>query len=115
MVGTLLALALARFGLPPIDLHTPLHRAGIMDPLCGMTRATRYLAQIRVRDALRYNPASPALPVAAVALWTRMLHGWWTGNWITIRIRWSARLVVAVVLAVALLEVRQQMNTDLLR
>lgn len=35
-VGTI---ALRVFGLPPIDLHSPLHRAGIMDPLCGGTRA----------------------------------------------------------------------------
>ena len=115
MAGAMLALALARFGLPPFDLHTPLHRAGIMDPFCGMTRAARYLAQLRLRDALRYNPASPALPLAAIALWVRAVYGRWTGDWITIRIQWSARLVVPVVLAVALLEVHQQMNAALLR
>jgi hypothetical protein len=27
--------AMAIFGLPPVDLHGPLHYAGIMDPLCG--------------------------------------------------------------------------------
>jgi hypothetical protein len=43
-VGIAAAVALAAFGLPPIDLHSPLHYAGVMDPLCGMTRAVRMLA-----------------------------------------------------------------------
>jgi len=36
--GLLAAAILAVVGLPPVDLHGPLHRLGIMDPLCGMTR-----------------------------------------------------------------------------
>ena len=34
------AAAMAIFGLPPVDLHGPWHYLGVMDPLCGMTRAS---------------------------------------------------------------------------
>jgi hypothetical protein len=37
--GLLVAATLAVFGLPPVDIHGPTHYVGIMDPLCGMTRA----------------------------------------------------------------------------
>ena len=50
LVGLALAGVMAIAGLPPVDLHGPLHRFGIMDPLCGMTRG--------VRAALRGHPDS---------------------------------------------------------
>ena len=118
VVGVLLALALARFGLSSWpDLHPPLHRLGVMDPLCGMTRAVRYLALLRVRKALHYNPASPLLPLATVALWSRSLHGWRTGHWIRVRVIPTDRRVVGLAVAVGLvlLEIHQQMNATLLR
>ena len=34
VAGLAIALGMAVFGLPPVDLHGPLHRVGIMDPLC---------------------------------------------------------------------------------
>lgn len=33
--AVLAALALRIVGVPPIDVHGPLHYLGIMDPLCG--------------------------------------------------------------------------------
>ena len=42
MISVGFAVAMAVFGLPPVDLYGPFHRFGIMDPLCG---GTRYTAQ----------------------------------------------------------------------
>ncbi len=42
MIGVGFAVAMAVFGLPPVDPHGPFHRFGIMDPLGG---GTRYTAQ----------------------------------------------------------------------
>ena len=55
-MGASIAVAMAIYGLPAVDLHPPLHRLGIMDPLCGGTRAARYAAQGRFEDAWTYNP-----------------------------------------------------------
>ena len=55
-LGATTAVAIAIFGLPGIDLHPPLHRLGIMDPLCGGTRAARYAAQGQLAEAWTYNP-----------------------------------------------------------
>lgn len=46
-----IAAAMAIFELPPVDLHSPLHKIGIMDPLCGGTRAARYTAQGDLAEA----------------------------------------------------------------
>jgi hypothetical protein len=36
-VGVAAAMLMAMFGLPPIDLHVPLHYLGVMDPLLTAT------------------------------------------------------------------------------
>ena len=41
ITGLAAATAMALFGLPPADIHGPLHYLGIMDPLCGATRGVR--------------------------------------------------------------------------
>lgn len=43
-VTALIGMAMALFGLPPIDPDGPFHRFGIMDPLRGGTRAARFTA-----------------------------------------------------------------------
>src|SRR6266851_1560891 len=57
-VGLAAGAATAIFGLPPVDIHGPLHYAGIMDPLCGVTRGVRLALLGRVAQAWRYNPLS---------------------------------------------------------
>jgi hypothetical protein len=57
--GLLAAGVLAVVGLPPVDLHGPLHRLGIMDPLCGMTRGVVAVLRGQLGRAVAYNPASP--------------------------------------------------------
>jgi Protein of unknown function (DUF2752) len=75
-VGLLAAGVLAVVGLPPVDLHGPLHNLGIMDPLCGMTRGTVAVLHGQLGQAVAYNPASPLLTAGAVS---RSGGGWWAG------------------------------------
>ncbi|MGH9116995.1 MAG: DUF2752 domain-containing protein [Acidimicrobiales bacterium] len=112
--GAALAVVLAVAGLPPVDLHGPLHYAGIMDPLCGGTRATRLLALGRVADAWRYNPGMFAL--AAWGGWrlARMGVAAVTGRWPTVRVGWSPGSKILVVVMVAGLQVNQQLHAELL-
>ena len=114
-VGVVLAIAMAVFGLPPVDLHGPLHYLGIMGPLCGMTRATRHLARFEMTAALEYNPAVLLVAFGGVFALGRWAHGWRSGRWLSIRItRRRSVAVVAVVLLVGL-TVHQQANVELLR
>lgn len=113
--GVVLAIAMAVFGLPPVDLHGPLHYLGIMGPSCGMTRATRHLARFEMTTALAYNPAVLLVAFGGVFALGRSVYGWRTGRWLSIHIeRRRPVVVVAVVLLVAL-TVRQQANVELLR
>lgn len=114
LVGVGAAAATAAFGLPPLNLHGPLHRFGIMDPLCGGTRATRALALGDVGTALRFNPIVVLLPVGVVGIAVRAAIGLTTGRWLHVRVRRSPALLVLVVVATAALWVRQQLNADLL-
>jgi hypothetical protein len=101
------------FGLPPVDLHGPLHYLGVMDPLCGGTRSVYLTLHGHLREALRYNPAGPLLVVAALAVLIRAAVGRLTGYWV--RVRPPRRLSIAVgVVALVALEVNQQLHVALL-
>ena len=77
-LGAVAAIALAAFGIPAVDLHPPLHHVGIMDPLCGGTRAARYAAQGQVAQAWTYNPLGIVTVYGAgVALLRAALGAWW--------------------------------------
>jgi hypothetical protein len=118
VVGVAVAVLMAVFGLPPVDLHGPLHYLGIMDPLCGGTRAARYAMLGEWRQAWKYNPLGIVAVLGSAALVGRGLIGAITGRWLAATIVWTprrVRLLVAVVLVlVALLEVRQQLLAPLL-
>jgi hypothetical protein len=58
VAGLTVGVLLAVLGMPPVDLHTPPHQFGIMDPLCGGTRALRFTLLGRWHDAWRYDPLS---------------------------------------------------------
>ena len=106
------SLGLRVFGLPPIDLHSPLHRAGIMDPLCGGTRAALAFAQGDIGLAWRYNPLVPLLALTIAGLLVRWCGGRATGRWITVAvINRRAVVLVAVALVVALW-VNQQAHAE---
>lgn len=112
------AFTMAIFGLPPVDLHSPLHRVGIMDPLCGGTRSARHTAQGNLVEAWRYNPLGILVVLGAALAVARAAVGAATRRWLTVAVAWTPwRRRVVVVSAMALLlalEIRQQLRADLL-
>ena len=109
-----IAAGLAVFGLPPVSIHGPLHFVGIMDPLCGMTRAVRFLALGDVGNAIRYNPASPLLAVLSVGILARAAIGACSGRWLVVHAQSSPVLIATSTLLIAALWINQQAHAALL-
>lgn len=112
------AVAMAVFGLPPVNLHGVLHHFGIMDALCGGTRAARFAAAGQWSQAWRYNPLGLLVVLAGAVAAVRALVGGLTGRWVTVRLGWTPRrrraaIAILVMLTIAL-TVRQQLRADLL-
>jgi hypothetical protein len=116
--GVSLALVMAVYGLPAIDLHPPIHRLGIMDPLCGGTRAARYAAQGQIGEAWTYNPLGIVTVYGAGAVLLRTLSGLVSGRWLNVTLHWTPRrrrtVWLVALLLFAALEVRQQGRAELL-
>jgi hypothetical protein len=74
-MGLAAGMAMALLGLPPVDIHGPLHYLGVMDPLCGMTRGVRLFCLGQVSEAVRYNPAAPLLVLGALGALARAAWG----------------------------------------
>ena len=108
------AVALRAFGLPPVDLHSPLHHLGVMDPLCGGTRGTLALSRGDVGGAWAFNPLVPALAAAAALVVIRWAAGSITGRWLNLRLRHRRAAFALAVLITAALWVNQQLNANLL-
>lgn len=110
------AAALWVFGIPPVDIHGPLHYAGIMDPLCGATRATYLLLSGDIGAAALYNPGVFVIAAVVLAILVRGAVGKLTGRWfgLVVGARWRRILLVVFVAAVLMLWIRQQVNADLL-
>lgn len=109
---------MALLGLPPVDLHSPLHKIGIMDPLCGGTRAARYATQGKLGEAWRYNPLSIFIVIAAGLVILRAAVGLLARRWVNVSLAWTPLrrrcvVLIAITLLVSL-EIRQQMRADLL-
>jgi len=114
VAGLVIGGALAIFGLPPVDLHGPLHYVGVMDPFCGGTRGVQAMLQGDVRLAWRYNPLSVVLVAGAAGVLVRHVVGLASRRWITIRItRRRPTLIIVLALAVVL-QVNQQAHAELL-
>jgi hypothetical protein len=113
VVTVVCAALLAVFGLPPVDLHGPLHYVGVMDPLCGGTRSVYLTLHGNLGEAVRYNPAGPFVLIAAGIMVVRAVGARLFGRWVTVRI--PARILVPVaVIALVALEVNQQIHASLL-
>lgn len=115
-IGALSAAALAAFGLPPVDLHGALHRFGIMDPLCGGTRAVRYAMRGQWVESWRYNPLGILLMFGLAMVLARAVVGMLSGRWLDLAASsgWRRGAAVVGVVLLAVLEVRQQLRSDLL-
>lgn len=118
---TVLALAglaagalMAAYGLPPVDLHDPLYRMGIMCPFCGATRAVRFAMLGEWGQSLRYNPIGVPLVLGAGLVVVRSAVGAATRRWLTVQVHWSRPLVVVVLAALLALWVNQQLHVDLI-
>ncbi len=84
-----------------------------MDPLCGATRATRFLVTARWRLAWAYNPGVFVLAAVLGLGLVRWMVGAATGRWL--RIRASRRLVLLIALVgLVALELNQQAHAALL-
>lgn len=118
MAAVAAAAGMAMFGLPPIDLHGLLHHWGIMDPLCGGTRAAMYAARGDWPLAWRYNPLGILVVVVSAAAVVRSVLGVVTGRWLMVAVTWTPRrrriVIVAAVMVLAALTVRQQLRAELL-
>lgn len=115
LIGALGAIALAVLGLPPVGIHGPLHRFGIMDPACGMTRATQALARNDLARAWRFNPGSFGVAAVGALLLLRFAYGTASGRWLEIAIRRTRTLDVAIATGVAALWINQQLHAAMLR
>ncbi|WP_199824922.1 DUF2752 domain-containing protein [Streptomyces maremycinicus] len=114
-VGLMSGGLLAVLGLPPVDLHGPLHYAGVMDPLCGATRGVHAAMLGDIGEAWRYNPLSLVLVLGAVGALLREAIGRLRGRWPNLRVTYRRAAVAAGVALLAALEANQQAHADLLR
>lgn len=112
--GLLAGALMAAFGLPPINLHGPLHHVGIMGPTCGGTRSVYFAMMGDWTTSLRYNPLGVPLVIGAVFLLLRSAVGAVTRRWLTVHLRWTRPMVIGVVVAVLALWVNQQLHVDLI-
>lgn len=114
LAGLVAGALMAGYGLPPIDLHGPLHHFGIMGPTCGATRSVRYAMMGEWGTSLRYNPLGIPLVAGAAFLMLRTAVGAATRRWLNVQVWWTRPLVIVVVLAAIALEVNQQLHVDLI-
>jgi hypothetical protein len=84
-----------------------------MDPFCGGTRSVYLTLHGHLRDAVRYNPAGPALVVAALVLLLRAAIGWSSRRWVDVHVPQQLLIPVAVVMLAAL-DANQQLHAALL-
>ncbi|MEU9207728.1 DUF2752 domain-containing protein [Streptomyces sp. NPDC048415] len=115
VVGLAVGALLAVLGLPPVDLHGPLHYAGVMAPLCGATRGVHAAMRGDLATGWRYNPLSIVLVMGAAAAVLREAVGRLRGRWLNVRVTHRKAAVVTGGALLAVLEVNQQEHADLLR
>ncbi|WP_151484963.1 DUF2752 domain-containing protein [Streptomyces albicerus] len=106
--------AMAVWGMFPVDLHEPSHRAGIMAPTCGLTRSVVAVFRGDMALAWRYNPAGLLVAAVSVAVLARLLAGAVVERGPVLRVRPGRIGWIVLGLALVALEVRQQGQADLL-
>lgn len=114
LIGIPLVALLAILGLPPIDIHGPLHYLGIMGPTCGMTRGVMWTARGDLARAWQFNPASLLIIPTMIGLTGRAIYGRIAHRWLNLHIRWRPWLWIIPAALILLLSIRQQLNVGLL-
>lgn len=114
LIGLPVAMLLAVFGLPPVNIHGPLHYLGIMGPTCGITRGVMWFTRGELATAWDYNPLSLLMVPGAILVLGRAVYGWWTGRWLQVTVRRNRWLIGLLVLGIIVLTIRQQLRVDLL-
>ena len=114
LIGVPLVLLLAVLGLPPVDIHGPLHYLGVMGPTCGMTRGVMWTARGDLARAWQFNPASLLVVPTIVLLTGRAVYGRLTHRWLNLHIRWRPWLWVVPAVLILILSIRQQLIVDFL-
>ncbi|WP_101258756.1 DUF2752 domain-containing protein [Streptomyces barkulensis] len=115
LAGLVAGAAVAVFGLPPVDLHSPLHYAGVMGPTCGGTRAVHAAALGHFGESWRYNPLGLPVLVGAFAAVAREAVGRRSGRWLNVRVTHRRTAVVCALVLLAALAANQQAHAELLR
>lgn len=85
VAGLLAGAAIAVFGLPPIEVHSPLRLFGWVCPFCGATRAVQELLRGNLSMAWHYNPVAFPVVAGGVAVVVRGVAGLVTGRWLNVR------------------------------
>lgn len=114
LLGVPLVSAAALVGLPPVDLHGPLHYLGVMGPTCGITRGVMWTARGELARAWQFNPASLLVLPAMAALLIRATLGRVRGRWLNLTVRWRPWLWIVPAILLLLLAIRQQLNAEFL-
>jgi len=97
-LGVAAAFVLALIDGMPVALPMPTHAIGMVDPTCGLTRASIALARGDLLAAWRFNPAVFVLAGIAVAVVLRTVWGLTQHRWVSIRMPMTApRVAIAVV------------------
>lgn len=111
--GLVAALMLGAFGMPPIEVHFPTHRLGIMGPLCGMTRSVARAAVGDLPAGWRYNPGGVVLVAGAWTAIGRTVIGRVTGRWLNVDlvVPWGWWTMATVLVG---LTINQQLHAELL-
>lgn len=115
VAGLVAGAAVAVFGLPPLEVHSPLRLFGWVCPLCGATRAVQALLQGDLHTAWMYNPIAFLVVPAGAAVVIRGVAGLVTGSWWNLRVTRPAVVYTVAGIAFAALWVYQSQHAAMLR
>lgn len=86
VTGLVAGAAIAVFGLPPLDVHSPLRLFGMVCPFCGATRAVQALLRGDAATAWHYNPLAFLVIAGGAVVVLRGAIGLIGGRWLNVTI-----------------------------
>lgn len=115
VAGLVAGAAVALFGLPPVEVHSPLRLFGWVCPLCGATRAVQALMRGDLHTAWAYNPIAFLVVAGAAAVVVRGLAGLVTGRWVNLTVTRPRTVYLVGGLAFGVLWINQAQHAAMLR